>query len=457
MGRLALLYRLIIRPVYRQPGRALIILFAVALGDAAVVAIDLAGDAAAGSFHSSMETLAGKDDFEITSAGGLSESIVAQVARLPYPLSISPRIEDHALLLATGETVPLIGVDIIAETSNAGTTLAAIAQDATATQQLRYINDPNAVWVTRGLGKAVGESILLLINDHTHAYTIRGLIPESTPGSGPDATSLGTEAILMDIGAAQLATGKSGRVDRILIKTPGTADFEAWHSKLQQALPAGVLLNAQGTETAANRRMLAAFRWNLTMLSGIALLVGAFLIYNAVSVSVVRRRADIGTMRALGASRGAVMCAFLFEAALYGTAGSLAALPLGRALAAGAVGMLSTTVNALYVSSTPGQMKISAGSVLLALVAGIGVALVSAFAPAREASMVSPTEAMAQGRREFEVLVERKRDAIFALGARHTRSSCGPVSIDRGQAFARLPVGSAFRRSGRIGLSFVSP
>ena len=60
MGRMALLYRLILRPLFREPGRALVILFAVALGDAAVVAIDLAGDAAAGSFHSSMETLAGK-------------------------------------------------------------------------------------------------------------------------------------------------------------------------------------------------------------------------------------------------------------------------------------------------------------------------------------------------------------------------------------------------------------
>jgi putative ABC transport system permease protein len=161
--------------------------------------------------------------------------------------------------------------------------------------------------------------------------------------------------------------------------------------------------------------MLAAFRWNLRMLSGIALLVGAFLIYNAVSVSVVRRRADIGTMRALGAGRGAVMGAFLLEAALFGTVGSLAALPLGRMLAAGAVGMLSTTVNALYVSSRPGAMTISAGSVVLALVAGIGVAVGSALAPAREASRVPPTEAMARGRREFEVRVERKRDAAIAL------------------------------------------
>src|ERR1700753_1369634 len=132
MGLAALLYRLILRPLLRQPGRALVILFAVALGDAAVVAIHLAGDAAAGSFHSSMETLAGKDDFEITAVGGLSEAIVAQVAKLPYSLSISPRIEDHALLVSTGETVPLIGVDIIAETNNLGTMVGAIAHDATA-------------------------------------------------------------------------------------------------------------------------------------------------------------------------------------------------------------------------------------------------------------------------------------------------------------------------------------
>ncbi len=104
MGRLALLYRLILRPLFRQPGRALVILFAVALGDAAVVAIDLAGDAAAGSFHSSMETLAGKDDFEVTAAGGLPEAIVARIARLPYALRVSPRIEDHATVVATGET-----------------------------------------------------------------------------------------------------------------------------------------------------------------------------------------------------------------------------------------------------------------------------------------------------------------------------------------------------------------
>ena len=68
-----------------------------------------------------------------------------------------------------------------------------------------------------------------------------------------------------------------------------------------------------------NQKMLAAFRWNLRVLSYIALIVGAFLIYNTISVSVVRRRrAEIGIARAIGASRRNVLLAFLGEAACLG-------------------------------------------------------------------------------------------------------------------------------------------
>ena len=77
--------------------------------------------------------------------------------------------------------------------------------------------------------------------------------------------------------------------------------------------------------------MLAAFRWNLRLLSYIALVVGAFLIYNTISISVVRRRAEIGIVRALGASRTQVGLAFLGEAAGIGLAGALLGLAAGKA------------------------------------------------------------------------------------------------------------------------------
>ena len=408
MAYLTLFFRLILRPVLRERARSLLVTGAVALGVAVVLAIDLAGNAAAGSFRSSMETMAGDNDLEVTAAGGVPDAIVGQVARLPYPLRVSARIEDHATIVSTGEAVPLIGIDFIAEANGRRQNVEFGAGD----ESFEHINDPDAIWITRSPGRKIGDTIALLINDQTRDYTVRGFIPDSVQMSG--------DAIVMDIAAAQQATGKIGRVDRILLKVPDQPGpdqprIDTWQQRLQAALPAGVAVNPQGSQTAANRRMLSAFRWNLRILSYIALLVGAFLIYNTISVSVVRRRADIGTLRALGASRRAVLLAFLAEAALFGCAGAAIALPLGRLLAVGAVRLLGATVDALYISSRPGSLNLSLYSVLLAFIVGIVTAIASALAPAREASMVPPTEAMARGRREFVIRVERKRDAWIAL------------------------------------------
>ena len=404
MVSLLLFFRLIVRPLLRERARTLLIIFAVAMGVSVVLAIDLAGNAAAGSFRSSLETLAGDNDFEVTAAGGVPDQIAGQLLRLPYPLRVSTRMEDHATVTATGETVPLIGVDVIAESNNTQSLGLEMSDDVAG---FGHIGDLDAIWITRKLGSRMGGKIALLINDQNRDYTVRGFIPDSSQLTG--------NVIVMDIDAAQHAMGKMGRVDRILIKTPENPGFEFWEEKLRAVLPTGVQISAQGSHTAANRRMLSAFRWNLRILSYVALVVGAFLIYNTISISVVRRRADIGTVRALGASRAVVLIAFLAEAGLLGFLGSLIALPLGRFMATGAVRLLATTVDALYISSRPGSLTLSAGSVLLAFLVGIGVAIASALAPAREASLVPPTEAMAIGRREYAIRVERHRDALIAL------------------------------------------
>jgi putative ABC transport system permease protein len=153
----------------------------------------------------------------------------------------------------------------------------------------------------------------------------------------------------------------------------------------------------------------------LHLLSYISLVVGAFLIYNTISVSVVRRRPDIGIVRALGAGRAAILAAFVGEAACFGFAGALIGLPLGRFMATGAVRLMSATVESLYVSSRPGPIVLDAVSLLLAVAIGVGVAVLSAYSPAREATLVSPVEAMARGRREYEVRVHKARDMWLAL------------------------------------------
>ncbi|MBV8515100.1 MAG: hypothetical protein JO260_07345, partial [Acidobacteria bacterium] len=112
MARLLLFYRLMVRPLLAEPVRTSLTVLAIALGVAVVLAIDLAGFAAAGSFRSSMETLAGDNDFEIVAAGGVPESVVGKLAQLPYSLRISARIEDYAAIDGN-RTFPLLGLDLV--------------------------------------------------------------------------------------------------------------------------------------------------------------------------------------------------------------------------------------------------------------------------------------------------------------------------------------------------------
>jgi putative ABC transport system permease protein len=438
MPRLLLFYRLLVRPLFREPVRLTLIVLAVAIGVGVVLAIDLAGNAAAGSFRSSMETLAGDSDLEVIASGGVPDTVAGTLAALPYAIRISPRIEDYAVVSESKQTLPLIGLDLVAEgdkfapSENSTAAAGALVEnsaDAAAEQSenvLKYLGENDSVWVGASLGRKPGEHLTLLINDQAREYTIRGVFPDANGNES---------AIVMDIAAAQHALKRFGRVDRILVKVPQTPDLSEWERRLRAALPAGVEVRPQGTGTDENRRMLAAFRWNLRLLSYISLVVGAFLIYNTISVSVVRRRAEIGIVRALGASRGAVLAAFVGEAACFGLAGALLGLPLGRAMATGAVKLMAVTVESLYVSSRPGPIELSFTSLVLAILIGIGVAIASAYSPAREASLVSPVEAMSRGRREYAARVHKTRDLWIALAL-----ACAAAAAAQAPAVAGKPI-----------------
>jgi putative ABC transport system permease protein len=399
-----------VRPLFREPVRTSLTILSIALGVAVVLAIDLAGDAATGSFRSSMETLAGDNDLEVRASGGVPESEVGTLVTLPYAIRVSPRIEDYAVVADTKKSLPLIGLDLVAEGSAYAPSESQIAAELrtqnASENPLEHLGDADAIWVGSSLGYQRGDRVALLINDQVRNYTVQGVYRDSN----------GNElAIVMDLAAAQNALARYGRVDRVLLKVPQTPSLEEWQQRLRSVLPAGVEVGPQGSGTNENRRMLAAFRWNLRLLSYISLMVGAFLIYNTISVSVVRRRPDIGIVRALGASRSLILSAFVGEAACSGLAGALLGLPLGRFMATGAVHLMSATVESLYVSSRPGSIELNTASVLLALAIGVGVAVASAYSPAREASQVSPVEAMARGRREYDVRVRKTRDLWLAL------------------------------------------
>jgi putative ABC transport system permease protein len=350
-----------------------------------VLAIELAGDAAAGSFRSSLETLTGRADFELTATGGIAPDVLGKLAAMPEPLTLRPRIEDYALVKG-GRTVPFLGIDVLSDIDVED------RPDAATRTESPDFTQTDTIWAGRKLGWKIGERTEMLLNDRDTSATVRGLLPESAG-----------EVIVTDLAqAARLLGRPNGALDRILVEIPQGADADRYEHLLQQTVGTEVTVSRFGARTDENRRMLTAFRWNLRVLSWIALVVGAFLIYNTISVSVVRRRAEIGVLRALGATRGGVLAAFLGEAALFGLAGGAAGVLLGRLLAQSAVGLVAMTVQSLYVSSRPGDIALTPFIAIAGVAVGLAVAVASALLPAWEAAQITPVEAMSRGRAEHK-------------------------------------------------------
>ena len=399
MPRAVLLFRLIVRPMVRDRARALLSATAVALGVAVIVAVDLAGEASMGSFRSSLESLQGRAGYEITQVGGIPEAVYGDLARLEEPLAFSPRIEGFALLPDSGTEVPLFGVDLVGDT-----TLGEVGGRPRA--DVSELVDAASVWVTASLGVSPGATLRVVAGDRRMDLAVKGVIELPGVGAGP--------FLLMDIPLAQRLVARAGRLDRIYVHPP-TGDERDWTDRLAAVLPPGASILPAGTRTDDNRRMLRAFRWNLRMMSYTTILVGAFLIYNTITAYVVRRRQQIGIVRAVGASRAMVRAAFLIEGAVFGAIGAVLGLLLGRVLAVGAVEAVGGTVSSLYVSSTPGEIAFGPRTVATALVAGVGMSLLSAWWPAREAAGVAPTEAMARARLDHSVRTASRRSAVVAL------------------------------------------
>ena len=392
------LYRLIVRPLATDPLRALLTVAAVALGVAVIVAVDLASEASMGSFRSSLESLQGSASYEITQVGGIPDTVYGELARIPEPLAFSPRIEGFVLLPATGEQVPLFGVDLVGDTwfRSAGAMHRSARQGPI---------DGLSVWVTESLGVSTGETLELIAGDRRLEFEVQGVLDSSPAAVG--------RFVLMDIAPAQRTLGRMGWLDRIYVYTQG--DERDWNSVLAPHLPPAASILPAGTGTKDSRRMLGAFRWNLRMMSYATILVGAFLIYNTISAYIVRRREQIGIVRAVGASRSMVRAAFLFEGVVFGVLGVAAGLVLGRLLAVGAVDAVGQTVSSLYVSSTPGEIAFRPWTIAIAVAAGIGVSVLSAWWPAREASGVAPAEAMAAATLDYKVHTTNHRFTAAAV------------------------------------------
>jgi putative ABC transport system permease protein len=204
--------------------------------------------------------------------------------------------------------------------------------------------------------------------------------------------------VVLDLNAASRVCfpEKPGRAHQINVTlTPGTRVDEV-QAELQRRLGDEADVQTADASRELVSDVVAGLEIGLAVGGVGALIIGLFLVYNVLSVSVAERRHDIGIMRAVGATRWQVAGLFLGEAALLGLAGSLLGLPAGWGLASLVVSPLAATISEAIVAVDAGSTVVSLPAWLMAAAAfaGVVVACGAALVPALQAAGEEPADAV---------------------------------------------------------------
>jgi len=229
------------------------------------------------------------------------------------------------------------------------------------------------------------------------------------------ARAAGGDILVTDLFTAQRLLGKEGRVDRVdIVLEPGRAR-ELAGKAIASRLPPGLTLEPPGRAAATADRMVRAFRFNLNALGSLTLLVGAFLIANAVSIAVLRRRPEIAALRAIGCGRSTIFAAFCVEGLAIGLLGTALGEVLGLFASRAALAAVAGTVTHIYLPAARITGGSYGGAAALSAAVGIAASLLATLVPAWEATRVEPAPALRPG--SFEGIVRGRLAGRAALAA----------------------------------------
>lgn len=208
------------------------------------------------------------------------------------------------------------------------------------------------------------------------------------------AAALGGSVVAMELTDAAALLGRPGLVSRIDIALSPGADGPAVRRRVEEVLDGAAQVRTPDAGERSIRDVMAGLEIALQLGGAGALVVGLFLVYNALAVSVAERRHDIGILRAVGATRGQVAGLFAWEAGLLGLAGSVLGVPLGLALAAGAVGPMQQVISDVFLPVEIRRLELDPWLIAGSVLAGVVTALLAALVPALQASREEPAAAV---------------------------------------------------------------
>jgi putative ABC transport system permease protein len=238
----------------------------------------------------------------------------------------------------------------------------------------------------------LGQRIVIAGRAPARTYTLSGI----AKFAGSESFG-GTAVALLIASQAQYIANKQGRYDSINVAAQSNISPEALAKRVRAALPSTLTVRT-GAQEAANETAeleedLGGLRTFLLIFAYIALVVGAFIIFNTFSITVAQRTREFGLLRTLGASRGQIMRSVVEEGLLLGVVGAVVGLFGGLLLAPALDGLFK----ALGADLPDNGTVLEARTVIVSLAVGIVVTVLAGLPPALRSMRVPPVAAMREG------------------------------------------------------------
>ncbi|MFW5724746.1 MAG: ABC transporter permease, partial [Halochromatium sp.] len=371
----------------------------IALGVAVVIAVDLANASAKRGFQRSLEQVTGPATHQILAASGAIPETLYAEWRLEQGIAKATPVIDAPVRIGE-RSLTLLGMDLLAAAAirpelsmSLGRSDGAAASTDGFLGLLRLLRDPATLALSRDdaerLDLRPGDRFALDLGADKVTMTLAAILPEQAGLSG---------LALTDIATAQEVLGRLGEIERIdLILTDAEAE------RVAAVLPAGIRLGPAAQRSNALAQMTRAFHTNLTAMSLLAMLVGAFIVYNTMTFAVLQRRPLLGTLRMLGTTRAQLFALVLGETLILALIGAVLGVLLGIAVGAGLVQLVTRTINDVYFQLSVRSLHLAPLSLLKGAGLGIGVTLLAALGPAFEAARSQPRDVIRRARVEGQV------------------------------------------------------
>lgn len=397
-----MLLKLSLRSIQQHPLRTLLSILGITIGVAAILALRITNQASIQAITRLFEESSGRVDLTISPSNedlNLTETTIRIAENFPDVELVLPVVEARSAIPTEstesdlqlsffgieGGAFLLHGIDPLLEPQ---------VRDYEITAGRFLGDDLNVYEVVLVEDFASDEEIVL--GDRIEIVTPNGIERLRVVGlmarQGPGQINNGNFGVIPIMAAQQIfnRVGEFDRLDLLLTESSNSQAVEALRTALQARLGDKYSVTYPANQGQRMSQMLFNYQIGLNFLSGIALFVGAFLIYNAFAMTVVERTREFGMLRTVGMTRRQVLSMVLLEALAMGVLGSALGLLLGIFGARGLAGLVGSLIGAPLST----DLDVPAGAVILSLAVGLIVTLLGALMPSLQASRVSPIAAL---------------------------------------------------------------